>query len=126
MDFPNHHTRRIKSVTVSIPCVVGPYTSLNATLTLKDSTYRTKDGSLVHVYPQDIPTSSIVVSSAQRDAGAFELDFRDERYMPFENAGVARYVALLRTPCISFPPPPVLIHGLCNYSLHLHFSAALS
>ena len=30
---------------------------------------------------------SIAISSAQNDAGVFELNFRDERYMPFEGAG---------------------------------------
>lgn len=32
-------------------------------------------------------TLSIATSSAQNDAGVFELNFRDERYMPFEGAG---------------------------------------
>jgi Tc toxin complex TcA C-terminal TcB-binding domain len=30
---------------------------------------------------------SIVTSSAQNDSGLFELNFRDERYLPFEGAG---------------------------------------
>jgi hypothetical protein len=30
---------------------------------------------------------SIVVSTAQNDSGLFETNFRDERYLPFENAG---------------------------------------
>jgi hypothetical protein len=32
-------------------------------------------------------TVSIATSTAQNDAGVFELNFRDERYMPFEGAG---------------------------------------
>lgn len=32
-------------------------------------------------------TNKIAVSSAQNDAGLFELNFRDERYLPFEGAG---------------------------------------
>jgi hypothetical protein len=31
---------------------------------------------------------SIVTSNAQNDSGVFELNFRDERYLPFEGAGV--------------------------------------
>ncbi len=31
---------------------------------------------------------SIVASSAQQDSGLFETNLRDERYLPFENAGV--------------------------------------
>jgi Tc toxin complex TcA C-terminal TcB-binding domain len=30
---------------------------------------------------------SIATSSAQNDSGMFELNFRDERYLPFEGAG---------------------------------------
>jgi Tc toxin complex TcA C-terminal TcB-binding domain len=33
-------------------------------------------------------TQSIVTSSGQNDSGLFELNFRDERYLPFEGAGV--------------------------------------
>lgn len=72
LDFPGHYNRRIKSVSISIPCVAGPYTSINATLRLNQS---------------DVPTVAIATSSAQNDAGLFELNFRDERYLPFEGAG---------------------------------------
>ncbi|HYU75255.1 MAG TPA: hypothetical protein VEL31_21510, partial [Ktedonobacteraceae bacterium] len=34
MDYPGHYMRRIKSVSLTIPCVTGPYTSINCTLTL--------------------------------------------------------------------------------------------
>jgi hypothetical protein len=30
---------------------------------------------------------SIATSNAQNDSGMFELNFRDERYLPFEGAG---------------------------------------
>ena len=33
-DCPGHYMRRIKSVALSIPSVVGPYTSVNCTLSL--------------------------------------------------------------------------------------------
>jgi hypothetical protein len=41
MDYPGHYFRRIKTVSVSLPCVVGPYTSISATLRLLQHTYRT-------------------------------------------------------------------------------------
>ncbi len=41
MDGPGHYFRRIKSVAVSIPCVTGPYASVNCTLSLTKSTIRT-------------------------------------------------------------------------------------
>src|SRR4029453_16868546 len=34
MDFPGHYLRRVKSVSLRIPCVLGAHTSLNCTLRL--------------------------------------------------------------------------------------------
>jgi Tc toxin complex TcA C-terminal TcB-binding domain/Neuraminidase-like domain len=34
MDYPGHYMRRIKSVSISIPCIVGPYTGINCMLSL--------------------------------------------------------------------------------------------
>ena len=86
LDFPGHFKRRIKSVSITIPCVAGPYTTINATLRLNNSSTRIKAA--------DKPTldnigstQSIATSSAQGDSGLFELNFRDERYLPFEGAG---------------------------------------
>jgi hypothetical protein len=45
----------------------------------------TDPGGLVAVPPQ--ATTSIATSTAQYDAGVFDLSFRDERYLPFEGAG---------------------------------------
>jgi hypothetical protein len=95
LDFPGHYFRRIKSVGVSIPCVVGPYTSLSGTLTLLLSKLRTKSAAVQGNYNhQDnfrasyLPAQSIATSTGQNDSGMFELNFRDERYLPFEGAGV--------------------------------------
>src|SRR2546430_7143978 len=41
MDRPGDYLRRIKSVALTVPCVVGPYTSLNCTLRLLEHTFRT-------------------------------------------------------------------------------------
>ncbi len=98
MDGPGHYFRRIKTVAVSIPCVTGPYTSINCTLTLLKSSIRTKpllgDG-----YPRSDSEDdrfndsfgslqTIVTSTGQNDSGLFETNLRDERYLPFEGAGV--------------------------------------
>src|SRR5262249_56293481 len=37
---PGHYMRRIKSVSVSVPSVVGPYTSIHCTLSLLSSSVR--------------------------------------------------------------------------------------
>lgn len=97
LDCPGHYFRRIKAVSLSIPCVVGPYTSVNATLTLLGSEIRTQPG-VVDGYRRrpdadrrfrDVlgATQSIVTSAGTDDAGLFEVNLRDERYLPFEGAG---------------------------------------
>lgn len=95
MDFPGHYMRRIKSVSVSIPCIVSPYTGLNCTLSLVEHQMRTSvatpyayQGRNDPKFSTDrIPISSIALSSGQNDSGLFELSFHDERYLPFEGAG---------------------------------------
>ena len=74
---------------MTIPCVTGPYTNVSATLTLKDSYMRVEPVTGSDAL-KPVPLTralSIAASSAQNDAGVFELNFRDERYMPFEGAG---------------------------------------
>lgn len=99
MDGPGQYFRRIKSVAVSIPCVTGPYASVNCTLTLLKSTTRInpslREGAYARLDAEDGRFSdffgslqSIVTSSAQNDSGLFETNLRDERYLPFENSGV--------------------------------------
>jgi hypothetical protein len=86
--YPGQYRRRIRAVRLTIPCVTGPFTNVGATLELLDSHVRPTpalDGALVPVPPRR--TTTIATSSAQGDAGVFELSFRDERYMPFEGAG---------------------------------------
>ena len=101
MDFPGHYMRRIKSVGVSVPCLAGPYISLNCTLRLLENKFRLSSiASSKNDYVEktdetderfstvNIPITSIAVSTGQNDSGVFELNFKDERYMPFEGAGV--------------------------------------
>jgi hypothetical protein len=101
LDNPGHYMRRIKNVSLSIPCVTGPYAGVNCTLSLDGSETRITADQVAESgedYPRnsvDDPrfvvssglTESIVVSSAQNDSGLFDTNFRDERYLPFENAG---------------------------------------
>jgi Tc toxin complex TcA C-terminal TcB-binding domain/Concanavalin A-like lectin/glucanases superfamily len=99
MDCPGHYFRRIKSVAMSIPCVTGPYTGVNCTLTLRKSSIRKsallRDGAYARDGLEDNRFSdhfgsmqSIVTSTAQNDSGLFETNLRDERYLPFEGSGV--------------------------------------
>jgi len=85
LDYPGHYMRRIKAVDFTIPCVTGPYTGVNCTLTLLKNTVRHANsllnGKQYDRDPQnDDPRftdsvgaiESIVTSSAQNDSGLFE------------------------------------------------------
>ena len=100
MDYPGHYMRRIKSVALTVPCVVGPYTSLNCTLRLLEHKFRVNALAKNKTdYPEktdetderfstvNVPITSIAASTGQNDSGVFELNFKDERYIPFEGAG---------------------------------------
>ncbi len=83
---PGDYHRRLRSVRVTIPAVAGPYTNVMATLSLGSSKVRYQPS----VNLQDAPrprVDSITTSSARNDAGAFELNFRGEKYVPFEGSG---------------------------------------
>ena len=92
--------RRMKSVSLSIPCVTGPYTGVNCTLTLVKGSVRHSNALRNGQYARDAESDdarftdsygaiqSIVTSSGQNDSGLFETNLRDERYLPFEGAGV--------------------------------------
>ena len=88
LDFPGHYLRKIKSVSISIPCVAGPYTTIAATLQMTSNTIMKTALASDAGETMKIASNAIATSTGQNDAGMFELNFRDERYMPFENAGV--------------------------------------
>jgi hypothetical protein len=119
-DHPGHYMRRIKSVSLTLPAVVGPYTSVNCRLTLQSSAVRVSP-TLLPGEPEDryLPdpdmigdprfrldlgsVQSIATSRAQSDAGLFEVNFRDERYLPFEGAGaVSTWLIELDPRCNEF------------------------
>jgi len=100
LDYPGQYMRRINSVSITIPCVTGPYTGVSCTLTLVKSSVRRSNTLLSGQYNRDLGNEdlrfadsvgaiqSIVTSSGQNDSGLFETDFHDERYLPFEGSGV--------------------------------------
>ena len=64
-------------------------------------------------------TEAIATSTGQNDAGLFELNFRDERYLPFEFAGaVSRWRIELPHENNQWPP-----ETLSDFVMHLSFTA---
>ena len=104
LDHPGHYMRRYKSVSLSIPCIVGPYSSVNCKLSLisnryrKDTTQRQGVTGAAQQYAEELgqdlrfiynvgTVQSIATSSGTSDNGMFELNFHDDRYLPFEYTG---------------------------------------
>ncbi|HET6991771.1 MAG TPA: hypothetical protein VFJ43_10625, partial [Bacteroidia bacterium] len=96
LDHPSHYMRRIRSVSLTIPCITGPYSGVHAQLTLLSSKVRkladVDDGYIEVANDKRFAyeftdIQSIATSSGQNDSGVFELNFRDERYLPFERRG---------------------------------------
>ena len=109
LDHPGQYMRRIRNVTLTIPCVTGPYTGVHGRAHPAQQQVR------VDPSPSRPPAAccgqcdcendyeacrcdprfakyfgareAIATSSGQNDSGLFELNFRDERYLPFEFFG---------------------------------------
>jgi hypothetical protein len=113
LDNPGHYFRRIKTVSLSVPSVVGPYGSVSCTLTLVANSLRTVPTLLGGKYPRDTMNpdprfrdgvtsiQSIATSTAVDDAGLFQLRFDDERYLPFEGAGAISSWHLRLNPAVA-------------------------
>ncbi|OPX84232.1 MAG: hypothetical protein A4E53_04008 [Pelotomaculum sp. PtaB.Bin104] len=97
-DYPGHYFRRLKTVSLSIPGVAGPYVTINCTLRLKEHVTRMNTTGAVYECPDYaadtarfnyVPNENqaVALSGAQNDSGLFELNLRDERYLPFEGCG---------------------------------------
>ncbi|SEW52794.1 Tc toxin subunit A-related protein [Chitinophaga arvensicola] len=112
-DYPGHYCRKIASISISLPAIVGPYQNLNATLTqnsnyvlLKaDAQDVTPVNYLVYLTSTDfqgttpaapsssvlrtnwMPGQQIAVSKGVDDSGMFQLNFNDDRYLPYEGTG---------------------------------------
>jgi hypothetical protein len=98
LDCPGHYMRRIKAVSLSIPCVAGGYASVSASLRLQKNSIRIKPASASYdplppgqddprFSTNTAPTMAVVTSNSQQDSGMFEPNLRDDRYLPFEGAG---------------------------------------
>jgi hypothetical protein len=95
-DCPGHYMRRLRHVSLSVPAVTGPYTSVNCTLSLLRSSVRTVATGAD--YPRHTDTDerfqdytgaiqAIVTSTGRDDDGMFPSAVSDDRPLPFEGAG---------------------------------------
>ncbi|MEV7099475.1 neuraminidase-like domain-containing protein [Amycolatopsis sp. NPDC051045] len=104
LDYPNQFHQRIVSASATMVCNAGPYTTVGVTMSLVNNKYRKATGARTGAvtdkdkYAEDPGNdprfaynvgsmASIATSTAVSDSGLFELNFHDERYLPFEGAG---------------------------------------
>jgi hypothetical protein len=130
LDHAGHYLRRLKSVSVTVPCVTGPYTGVPMKLTLVSSRTRT-DPSAAGAYPMDTTAAdprfqvqtgavqSIVISDGHEDGGLFAPDLRDERYQPFEGCGAIGDWSLALTSAV----PTFDRKTITDVVLHLRYTA---
>jgi hypothetical protein len=133
LDHPGHHLRRITSVAVSVPCVTGPFTTLNGSLTLVGSSVRRTpqtERSAKNSYLRtgrddsrfvDLPGAgqSIALATGREDYGMFEPATPDGRYRPFEGAGA------ISSWHVELDPErnPGLLDTATDVVLHLRYTA---
>lgn len=124
-----HTHRRLRSVAVSLPAMVGPNMPLHATLTLLRSSVRVSAQLRDGVYLRgdddnrfvDFPggLEQIVTSTGLNDAGLFEPAACDDRPLPFEGAGaISGWQLDLPGPLSSFDRA-----SLSDVVLHLRYTA---
>jgi hypothetical protein len=98
LDYPGQYMRRIKAISLTIEGEAEPYSTVSCKLTmvknsmrissLEPSSYTREKGEDSRFLDDYACVQSIVTSSGKDDSGMFELDLKDERYLPFEGAGV--------------------------------------
>lgn len=101
-DYPGQYARKIKTISVSIPAVLGPYQDVKAILK-QTKNYVVTDGNALgavkYLLDNQNPkpatglrenwgvNQSIALSKGVDDSGMFVIDFQEPRYLPFENTG---------------------------------------
>ncbi|MEI4194407.1 neuraminidase-like domain-containing protein [Roseovarius sp. E0-M6] len=121
LDHPGHYRRRIKSVAVTLPALAGPQTTIGCDLQIDGSWIR---NDTTGVTPEGLTAQpavhAIATSSGQNDSGLFHFDFRDERYLPFEGAGVVSHWKL------TLPKPTIAqfdYRSISDVVLHIHYTS---
>ncbi|MDR6935068.1 neuraminidase-like domain-containing protein [Luteibacter sp. 3190] len=106
--------RRIKSIAVTLPALLGPYEDVRAVL------------SYTGEYASTLPAgcSAVAVSRGLADSGQFVLDFNDGRYLPFEGIPVNdKGTFALSFPDTAQRPQTTLLDSITDIILHIRYTA---
>lgn len=121
-DHPGYYHRMVKSVSVTIPCVTGPYSGVNGRLEYV-SGYVRKSATTDDLGNDDMETRtgmSVPLSLGQNDTGLFETNLRDERFLPFEGCGIdqSRWKLTLRKESNTFD-----VNSVSDVVLRIQYTA---
>jgi hypothetical protein len=111
LEQPGHYFRRIKSLSISVPCVVSPQgsvalkvtqtsnrlrmsTTLQSGLPAGSDPYAEDPGNDPRFRYNVGSVQSITLSRGLEDAGLFSVNLEDDRYLPFEGTGAIGTYAL--------------------------------
>lgn len=99
-DYPGHYLRQIQQISVTLPTLVGPYQDVKSVLTqTKSSTLLKADiegvkylndptsGKGDNVVNNLRPSQQVALSKGLNDTGGVDIQFDNERYLPFEGTG---------------------------------------
>ncbi|MBT2341387.1 MULTISPECIES: neuraminidase-like domain-containing protein [Pseudomonas] len=115
-----HYLRRIKTISISLPAVVGPYENIRATLTQTASKVFLAAGDRGEAIESRRAHPQVALSTGVDDNGLFTLNFNDERYLPFEYTGAISKWQL------TFPNPEKqkdLLESLTDIIVHVSYTA---
>ncbi|WP_417693050.1 neuraminidase-like domain-containing protein [Pseudomonas sp.] len=121
-DYKNqqHYLRRIKTISLSLPAVIGPYENIRATLTQTASKVFLTPGDDGQTLESLRANQQIALSTGIDDNGLFTLNFNDDRYLPFEHTGAISKWQL------TFPNPEAqkdLLDSLTDVIVHVSYTA---
>ncbi|ODS24949.1 hypothetical protein AB835_01430 [Candidatus Endobugula sertula] len=109
--------RRIKQISVSLPALLGPYEDIQAILAYNAS------GDGIHQ-----SCKQAAISSGINDSGQFQLDFNDNKYLPFEGLPIDGGGSASLT--LSFPNPKgkqrAMLESLNDIILHIRYTIGTS
>jgi hypothetical protein len=136
-DYPGHYMRQIRSISISLPTLLGPYQDAKAILT------QTKSSTLLNASIAGVKyltdpsggkgdanivtnlraSQQIALSSGLNDAGLFELNFGDERYLPFEGTGAVSSWTLAFPRSQTSPTQKAVLDALTDVIVHVRYTA---
>jgi hypothetical protein len=90
----NHYLRRIKTISVTLPACLGPYQDIRAIL--RQTYSKVEMAATAGNVKENLRASQqIALSTSLEDNGMFQLNFQDDRYLPFEYTGAVSRWSLI-------------------------------